>query len=273
MVVLDLKENQWSALEKTPGEKRRIDVWWWNDPTSHLTLLLAYLVTRSEAWEGASIRLLAACYDDDSEENLEALRATLDEVRIEAEPRIVPNADHNALAAHSHDADLVILPFRFKGNEISGPFGTPADLLPRLPTTALVLAARDIDLDAEPEEGQAAEAAGALDALSEARQKAQEAEKESSAAAAEALEAEERLSEINRAGARSAEVQKVMTEAGRAAAEAREQAEKAARRAAKAQARVKDAKQGVEAAGATPPAEEEMAAEPVETDEEVEPAG
>ncbi|UCF83216.1 MAG: hypothetical protein JSV50_18890 [Desulfobacteraceae bacterium] len=49
--VLDAKEEKWDALENVSPEERRIDVWWWNDPTSRLMLLLAYLMTRNDAWE------------------------------------------------------------------------------------------------------------------------------------------------------------------------------------------------------------------------------
>jgi len=68
----------------------QIDVWWRGDDTSRLMLLLAYLVTRREKWESAKIRLLAVNYSSDSEKNREALAEILNEVRISAEPLIVP---------------------------------------------------------------------------------------------------------------------------------------------------------------------------------------
>jgi len=57
------------------------------------------------------------------------------------------------------------------------------------PLTALVLAAETIELDAEPEEGEAAERASALDALSDAEKRAEKArsDAEKAAVAAQAL--------------------------------------------------------------------------------------
>ena len=53
----------------------------------------------------------------------------------------------------------------------------------QLPVTVLVMAAEDIDLDAEPEEGQAAEMAEALDAVADAEKRVKYAQKEFEAAA------------------------------------------------------------------------------------------
>jgi len=77
IVVLDADEDKWSTLEKIPGEDRRIDVWWLNDATSRLMLLLGYLITRSEPWDAAKIRVLAADYNADTPENLMNLKNNL----------------------------------------------------------------------------------------------------------------------------------------------------------------------------------------------------
>ena len=77
----------------------------------------------------------------------------LDEVRIDAEPHVVADADAAAIAGHSADASLVFVPMRLQGNRPVGPFGGDLEaLLGPLPVVALVLAAKDIDLDAEPED-------------------------------------------------------------------------------------------------------------------------
>ena len=61
----------WEDLKTTPPEKRRIDVWWWcDDATSQLTLLLAYLMMRSEQWGNAKIRVLAACFSMEADERI-----------------------------------------------------------------------------------------------------------------------------------------------------------------------------------------------------------
>ncbi|MBW2641709.1 MAG: amino acid permease, partial [Deltaproteobacteria bacterium] len=78
IVVLDADEDKWNTLENIPGENRRIDVWWLNDATSRLMLLLGYLITRSEPWDAAKIRVLAAGYKADTLENLTDLKNNLE---------------------------------------------------------------------------------------------------------------------------------------------------------------------------------------------------
>ena len=63
---------------------RRIDVWWRNDATSRLMLLLAYLMTRSEQWESAKIHVLAAGLENGEKNTPDDLQKILQEVRIEA---------------------------------------------------------------------------------------------------------------------------------------------------------------------------------------------
>jgi amino acid transporter len=251
IIVLDAEEEEWAALETLPVNERRIDVWWWGDATSRLMLLLAYLMTRNEAWDGAKIRVLATNHDGASRETIEGLQRTLQEVRIEADPEIIQGANVNVIAENSADAALVFLPFRLRGNQVLGPFDNPVDdLIPRLPVVALALAAEDIDLDAEPEKGEAGELAAALDNFADAKKKAQEAEKE---AAEAAEEAERKLQELESAVA-SGEKEDIMARV-KATIEAREKSSKATRRAAKAMAKMEDAAREVEGLGAQPDGE------------------
>ena len=61
---------------------------------------------------------------------------------------------------------MVFLPFRLRGDQITCLIDGPIEkLLSRLPVTAFVLAAEDIVLNAEPEEGTAGDMAVAMDAL------------------------------------------------------------------------------------------------------------
>ncbi len=187
LVLLDAEATQWAILRELSPDARRIDVWWRGDASSRLMLLLAYLMTRTEDWEGCRIRLLGICCAADSSETAEALQRTLDEARIQAEAVLVEETGPEEVAARSADASLVFLPFRLRGNQPLGLFDAPLEsLLAPLPVTALVLAAEDIDLDAEPEEGAAAEAARLLDALADADRLAEltahDAEKAGSAA-------------------------------------------------------------------------------------------
>ena len=260
VVVFDTSEEEWTALKLVPSKERRIDVWWWDDQTSRLMLLLAYLITRNDAWEEANIRVLATTYDKKSEKNTEELRKTLEEVRIPAEPEVVSNATADSIVEYSADATLVFLPFRLRHNQLVDPFGNPMEeLIPRLPIAAMVLAAEDIDLDAEPEEGKPAEVAAALDAVTDAEKKAQDAESEAVQVLEMAEKAEKNASEVMAAADPGADketisnIEKTMEESERA----KTQADKAKRRAARAQAKAEDAARQVENLGIKPPEEKD----------------
>lgn len=169
LVLLDSKDDSWAALQATPDERRRIDVWWLGDSSSRLMLLLAYLMTRTEQWNEASIRLLGTCHEEEVEDKNQELIEILEEVRIPAKVEVVVDANPVKVAEYSSDASLVWLPFKLRHNRPCGPFGGSLDvILPPLPTVAMVLAAKDIELDAEPESGKVAEIAEALDKITDA---------------------------------------------------------------------------------------------------------
>jgi amino acid transporter len=241
IVVLDADEDKWNVLENIPGEDRRIDVWWLNDATSRLMLLLGYLITRSEPWDAAKIRVLAAGYNADTPENLRDLKNNLEEARIEAEPIIVTNTDIDKLSEYSADAAVVFLPFRLRGDQITCSIDGPIEtLLSHLPITAFVLAAEDIALDAEPEEGTAGEMAVAMDALDDAEKKADEAEKEAAKTREIAESARAKLIELE-SKPLSEEKQDRLLKLRSEADQANKEAEKAFRQAAKVKAKLEDA--------------------------------
>jgi hypothetical protein len=257
IVVLNAKEEAWAGLAELPADKRRIDVWWWRDRTSRLMLLLAYLMTRSEEWSGTKIRVLAA--DVETEEDAEAeadyaatvedLRNTLEEFRISAEPEVVVHTNVETVAEHSGNAALVFLPFRLRGNQLVGPFGGRVeDLLAPLPVTAIGLAAEDISLDAEPEEGKSAEIASALDAFAKAKKRLEKAQQEASEAHEYAAKMLKELREAAEADVGEA----VLSDIEEASLEVMELADRAARRQAEAVARMEDAAKKAKAVGASP---------------------
>jgi hypothetical protein len=240
IVVLDANEEKWNRLENISNENRRIDVWWLNDATSRLMLLLGYLITRSEPWDEAKIRVLASGYREDTPKNMSDLKNNLEEARIEAEPCIVTNVDMDKLSEHSSDAAMVFLPFRLRGDQIVCPIGpTVEEIVSRLPVTALVLAAEDIALDAEPEEGTAGDMAVAMDALADAEKKAVEAEKEATKTREIAETARAKLLELENNSRYSQE--DLRTQLKTAADSAAKEADKAFRKAAKARAKVEEA--------------------------------
>lgn len=245
VMILCVDHNEWEELEAAPRDKRRIDVWWWNDATSRFMLLLAYLMTRHEAWADAKIRVLSAAFDKDSGETVDDLKSYLDEIRIDAEPEIVASVDAETVAAYSSDATLVFLPFRFRRNLLNDPFGNPVNrLADPLPVTILATASEDIELDAEPEDGRAAEVAEAVDHLTDAEKQAKKAEKQAAKAAREVEAAREKLSRamenkddvkdmesVNKAMEELKETEKLAAETASRSATARAKADTAAREA------------------------------------------
>jgi len=212
-------------------------------------LLMAYLMTRNEKWDGAKIRLLAAAGGNGDDQTIEGLEAMLEDVRIGARPELVKDIDADSLAEYSADSSLVFLPFRVNDNRVLDPFGNPMeDTLFLLPVTALVMAAEDIDLDAEPEEGKAGEVAETLDALEDARKKAQTAAKQAAEAEKAAEKAREDAEDIAANSDGTNEETKARVE--KSVEEAEKQAAKMARKAAKAAAKAEIAAQEAEASGA-----------------------
>jgi amino acid transporter len=164
ILVLDAAPEKWEALRATPAEERRIDVWWGGGATSRLCLLLAYLMTRTDAWGEARLRLLAQGQKNRPERTSRELEEMLGDVRIDAEIRLVERLDIDVLMAESGDAAVTFMPIVLRANRPMDFFGHPVEeTLDQLPIVALVLAAEDIALDAEPEEGEAAERAAAAD--------------------------------------------------------------------------------------------------------------
>ena len=161
IVVLDAEKDEWSALDDKPAGERRIDVWWGEGATSRLMLLLAYLMTRTENWDGSIIRVLAEGKKKRPERTLAELEEMLAEVRIQAKCEIAEDLDVEELTKYSTDASMVFIPLQLRGNQPAGPLGERLEgVFERLPVVALVLAGEDIDLDAEPEEGEGRETPG-----------------------------------------------------------------------------------------------------------------
>jgi hypothetical protein len=187
-----------------------------------------------------------------SEEGKAALAHEIEDARIDAALEILDSADAQVVAERSAESDMVFLPFRFKSNEILSLFESPASELMRwLASTVLIQAAEDLDLDAEPESGEAAERAEIMDALEAARKRAEKTGKDARAEAEQAQKAQAKLTDLLSAGGEANAVH----ETEKAVQQARQQSEKAARRAAKAAAKLELAEK--EAAEIDPAAEAE----------------
>lgn len=161
------------------AKEKRIDIWWWDDATSRLMLLLAHLLTQNEAWEDVTIRVIGMNYDEPSPENTDHLRQVLENNRIEAIPYLIEKKNIDGLCACSSDSVLTFVPFRVKNDQLFGLLGNKiSELFLSLHQVVLVMAAEDIDLDAEPEEGKASEIAAMIDEFQHAQKKSETAEKE-----------------------------------------------------------------------------------------------
>ena len=147
VVVLDADEADWSALQESPTEGRRIDVWWFGGDSSRLALLFAYLMTRTDDWDDATIRVVAPSPADTTLKTESNLQRRLEELRINATVRIVTADDGPTMYQQSADASFVLLPLRLEGMNTLHPAGGPVhELFDVLPVVAMVAASGDVEL-------------------------------------------------------------------------------------------------------------------------------
>jgi amino acid transporter len=167
VVVLDAEDGDWRALRQVPPEARRIDVWWFEDDSSRLALLFGYLMTRDEAWDEATLRVVVPAPADRVQKIEVSLRRRLEELRIDAEVVAAPGSHGEEIYRQSADAAFVLLPLRLEGMRTLTPTGGPvAEVIDDLPVTALVSAFGDVRLnpDEETEDVETAEAESGADA-------------------------------------------------------------------------------------------------------------
>jgi amino acid transporter len=177
LVVFHADPLRTDNLFDTDKKERLIDVWWNDDASSRLMLLLAYLMTRDSLWGQATIRLLSVGESISLTENVEILEQQLDDARIPAQPVLVSDMKPETIIGESSGSDMVFLPFRIKQSMLTDNGGYSLErVLTRLPPVALVMAAQDLDLDAEPEEGTAGQLARAMDSLHGAEKRLARAE-------------------------------------------------------------------------------------------------
>jgi amino acid transporter len=179
LVVFHLDPLRTCNIFDPDKDERTIDVWWNNDAGSRLMLLLAYLMTRNKLWKNSHIRLLSEKDGENPAIHIEELEQQLDDARISAKVILVDDRNPETILKHSSTSSIVFLPFRIQRSMLTDAAGYSLErVLTQLPPTALVMAAEDIDLDAEPEEGPAGELAEALDRLQEMERRAAGAKKQ-----------------------------------------------------------------------------------------------
>jgi hypothetical protein len=242
LLILRMDGESWARIEAQPREGRRIDVWWQGNATSRLMLLLAHLMTRKEPWDKAKLRVLTEGDGRHIEAEKEKLNKILEDIRIDAAAEIVASFDADTIVQQSANASFVFLPLKIQQNRILDPTGKSFErCLPRLPVSVVAMAAEDIDLDATPEEGLAAQIAQATDDLAAARKRAAAAEK-AAADKKTALEAlNRRLNMLEDKGVSGAVPLEDRKELKAEIKNAESGAEKAYRRAVKAKVKAHDA--------------------------------
>jgi hypothetical protein len=204
LVMLSSDADAFAQLAARKAKHDRIDVWLRDNASGRMMLMLAYLMTRSKAWRGATLRVLAPCGRNQSpEETHAAVRAQLDDYRIPAEVVVCDHIDAATISEQSAATPMVFLPFRLYGLEVELAFDADIDeVTAGIGVAALVLAADDLQLDAGPEAGKHAELAEALDTAAAAAGRLRRLEKQ----LAIAQKAEEKASQALQAVA-AAEVE------------------------------------------------------------------
>jgi amino acid transporter len=161
---------RWKRFAETPKAQRKLNVFWHDSDSGRLALLAAYLCTRDPEWRKATIRLISlSSAETDSPE---ALRAMLEEARIDAEISHITDATRDDIVSACSDATLALLPMRLLTGQIVDPLGgNMISLAAQLPMTAAIHAGEPIHLDTDPESGRAVHIAEAEAAAEEARQR------------------------------------------------------------------------------------------------------
>jgi amino acid transporter/tetratricopeptide (TPR) repeat protein len=240
LVIFHADENRWDTVLKRGQKDQIIDVWWHKDATSRLMLLLAYLMTRKTVWAKARIRVLSPEFSEDREHHSEELQKLMADVRIDADPVIVPDDTADTVIQMSSSSSFVFLPFRIRENQVLNvQGGSLLKCLPYLPMAALVMAAQDIDLEAEPDTGHQGEFARAQDEFSEAKRKYEAALKESDRLKEKAQKLSDRLMMHPKESEDFPQILK-------AADQALKEEEEAFRKSAKAKAKLENATQSLE---------------------------
>jgi hypothetical protein len=151
IIVLDAERDEWERLAVTHEEHRRIDVWWFNDNSSRLGLLFAYLMTRTEEWDEAALRVVVPAAQSAKSRTEAEITKRLHELRIEASVYVTSEDETDAYGP-SRDASIMFVPLRLEGMTPRDPTGRPfSEQLTSLPIVAMVAAHGDVKLRIEDE--------------------------------------------------------------------------------------------------------------------------
>ncbi len=157
--VVNAPDSGWRRMEARRHAKRSIFVWWSDDRSGQLLALLAWLCTRTAGWEGATINVWVA---SNASRDHDSVARMLDDARIPA--TVEGQASPDSFTTLAGEADLVLAPLRVRRGSPLGPGDSPVDeLVDRLPVVVFAQAAKDVELDVQPDESEAAALAVAVD--------------------------------------------------------------------------------------------------------------
>ena len=206
VVLLNSNSSNLNNDESDKNNSKKIDVWWQNDDTSRLMLLLAHLTRQSKGWESARIRLLVTHFDRDNYQNQNQIREMLEEFRIEADLVIVLGTTIQTIIKYSKKADLVFLAIKWHQDKFALFSNDDIEsVLSFLKVCALSISAQKIELDADPEDGKVKEVALIFDQFQLAEKRADLAEKYAVRIAKEAREKIKELTISKKSGNKSME--------------------------------------------------------------------
>ncbi len=139
--------------ERSFGKKNSIDIWWGGlERNGAMMLLLAYLITSSEKWAGAKVRLNVVVDDEQMYKNtFKSLKKVIGESRVRAEPNVILRKPQDRLIAEimtevSRETDLVLTGLRPPTGDEGGAFVERVnELVSDLGTVLLVRASSHFD--------------------------------------------------------------------------------------------------------------------------------
>ncbi len=138
--------------ERKVGNRAHIDVWWGGfQGNGGLMLLLAYLLTASDKWRGATVSVITVVESEEQRTSThKSLRTVLDAARLKASSRILLRDDRDIrdiMEQESKGTDLAILGIGLPDHDdsIHAFFGRINLMLEVLPTTIIVHSARNFE--------------------------------------------------------------------------------------------------------------------------------
>lgn len=148
--IVHAPDLAWQQLQDHTAPNR-IAVWWADDTSGQFLTLLAWMCTRGEQWRNAEITVVVP---SDSAVSHTDVEARLVDARITAKVKSVD--PERSLVDVTAGTGLFIAPLRIRDGKPLGPRDQPLDdVVAELGTSLFVHVAAPVDIDQQPDEGQA----------------------------------------------------------------------------------------------------------------------